>query len=142
LIGDGVRPHTPFQGQGLGEVMAKLNRRSFLGRLAGPLAAVGALGAVVGRARAQGAQSDIDANDSPGRHIPYNGINDRDRTDTSGHGRGPYTGHTDRDNVDIRGHGRVPMPATAPTGVTDHDHHDQANYGRGGRDTGGGTPIG
>lgn len=122
--------------------MAKLNRRSFLGRLAGPLATFGTLGAVVGRARAQGMQSDIDANDSPGRHIPYNGINDRDRTDTSGHGRGPYTGRTDRDNVDIRGHGRQPRPNETPTGVSDHDHRDIANYGRGGRDNGGGTPLG
>ena len=56
----------------------RLNRRSFFGQVAGGAAAIGMLGLVGGRARAQTG--------------PYTGVTDNDTgsyADNAGHGRGP-----------------------------------------------------
>ena len=121
----------------------KLNRRSFLARVAGGAVAAGALGTIGGAARA-------------GQTGPYTGITDSDSgsyADNAGHGRGPggnaygqpqqpaqpqsgYTGYSDSDsgaNADRSGHGRRGRPIQ--TGITDSDPSDPYGQGRG---TGGG----
>lgn len=99
----------------------KLNRRSFLARICGA-ATLGA--ATLGGGMAARAQpTDIDANDSPGRRIPFNSVTDHDHNDQAGHGRGIFTGHTDHDGSDPSQHGRN-MPNT------DRDLADRAGRGR------------
>jgi hypothetical protein len=113
----------------------KLNRRSFLGQVAGGAISAGALGVVCGTARAQTG--------------PYTGITDTDSgsyADNAGHGRGPggnrfgqpqpqqpQTGYSDSDsgaNADPSGAGRRGAPVQ--TGITDSDPTDPYGQGRGG----------
>jgi hypothetical protein len=120
----------------------KLNRRSFLGQVAGGAATAGALGLIGGEARAW-------------QTGPYTGVSDNDSgsyADNAGHGRGPggnahgqpaqpqgnQTGYSDSDsgaNADPSGAGRRGQRPN--TGITDGDSgnvRDPANYGRGGRE--------
>lgn len=84
----------------------RLNRRSFLTRVAGGAAVIGgAMSLVSGTAQAQ--------------------ITDRDPTDGGGNGRG--TGRTDRDPTDGACNGR----GATPTGHTDTDPRDPRGNGRG-----------
>ena len=115
--------------------MRRLHRRSFLGQVAGGVAAIGALGLVGGKARAQTG--------------PYTGITDTDsgsHADNAGHGRGPggnasgnpppvsnpQSGYSDSDsgaNADPSGNGRRGRPVQ--TGITDNDPTDPYGQGRG-----------
>ena len=121
----------------------RLNRRSFLGQVAGGAAAAGALGVIGGTARAAAAQTG-----------PYTGVTDSDSgsyADNAGHGRGPggnssgqpaqpqqnYSGYSDSDsgaNADPSGGGR--RGQRPQTGITDHDPTDPYGQGHG---TSGGT---
>ncbi len=114
----------------------KLNRRSFLGQVAGGAVAVGALGVIGGEARA-------------GQTGPYTGVTDSDSgsyADNAGHGRGPggnaqgqpqqpqsgQTGYSDSDSgqgADPSGGGRRGRPTQ--TGITDRDPTDSYGQGRG-----------
>lgn len=95
--------------------MRKLNRRSFLARVAGgAVLAGGSLGTI---ARAQ------------------TGLTDQDPNDPVGNGRGGGTGVTDRDTgpgADPAGRGRGLTPP-ASQGVTDSDPSDPIGRGRGTR---------
>jgi len=121
----------------------RLNRRSFLGQVAGGAAAAGALGVIGGTARAAAAQTG-----------PYTGVTDSDsgsHADNAGHGRGPggnssgqpaqpqqgYSGYSDSDsgaNADPSGGGRRGQRPN--TGITDGDPTDPYGQGHG---TSGGT---
>jgi len=114
----------------------RLNRRSFLRRVAGGAAAAGALGVIGGEARAW-------------QTGPYTGVTDSDsgaHADNAGHGRGPggnnsgqaaqpqpgQTGYSDSDsgaNADPSGAGRRGRPVQ--TGITDSDPTDPYGQGRG-----------
>ena len=115
----------------------RLNRRSFLSRVAGGALAGGAFALCGGAARAQTG--------------PYTGVTDTDSgsyADNAGHGRGPggnrngqpaqpqsgYTGYSDSDsgaNADPSGGGRRGRTPTR-TGATDSDPTDSYGNGRGG----------
>ena len=131
----------------------KLNRRSFLSRVAGGAVTAGALGLVGGyAARAQtGPYTGVTDNDSgsyadssghgrgPGGNAygqpqsnPQTGVTDRDPSDPVGHGRGGSTGYSDSDsgpNADPSGRGT--RGANAQTGYTDSDPSDRSGQGRG-----------
>jgi hypothetical protein len=114
----------------------RLNRRSFLRRVAGGAVATGALGVIGGEARAW-------------QTGPYTGVTDQDsgsHADNAGHGRGPggnssgqpaqpqpgQTGYSDSDsgaNADPSGGGRRGRPTQ--TGITDSDPTDPYGQGRG-----------
>jgi hypothetical protein len=115
----------------------RLNRRSFLGQVAGGAASAGALGLVGGEARAwqTGTYTGVTDNDS-GSHA-----------DSGGYGRGPggnrygqpaqpqtgQTGYSDSDsgpNADPSGGGR--RGQRPQTGATDGDPGDPIGHGRGG----------
>lgn len=130
----------------------KLNRRSFMAKVAGGVAAVGALG-LVATDEAQAVQSgctDSDAgpnSDSPGYgrscgNRRRTGCTDSDTGPNSdppggGHCRSrvrPRTGCTDSDSgryADAPGHGR--HCGRPRTGITDRDPTDRPGYGRGWR---------
>ena len=113
----------------------RLNRRSFLGQVAGGAATIGALGLIGGSARAQTG--------------PYTGVTDTDsgsHADNAGHGRGPggnasgnpppvsnpQSGYSDSDsgaNADPSGNGR--RGRSVQTGITDTDPTDPYGQGRG-----------
>src|SRR6185503_5684119 len=119
----------------------RLNRRSFLGRVAGGAVAAGALGIIGGEAKAW-------------QTGPYTGVTDNDSgsyADNAGHGRGPggnangqpaqpqnnQTGYSDSDsgaNADPSGGGRRGQRPN--TGITDGDPTDPYGQGHG---TSGGT---
>ena len=131
----------------------RLNRRSFLGQVAGGALAAGSLGLVAGRARAgqTGPYTGVSDNDSgshadnaghgrgPGGNAsgqpqsnPQTGVTDADPTDPVGRGRGGHTGYSDSDsgaNADPSGRGRRGQPVR--TGITDRDPHDPSGQGRG-----------
>jgi len=128
----------------------KLNRRSFLGQVAGGAVSLGALGAFTGAARAQtGPYTGVTDNDSgsyadnaghgrgPGGNASghpqaQTGITDRDPSDPSGGGRGTYTGYSDSDsgaNSDPSGGGR--RGQRPQTGITDGDPTDPYGQGQG-----------
>jgi hypothetical protein len=86
--------------------MRRLNRRSFLGRVAGGVTAVGgALLLLAPKARAQPV-TDSDPTDPVGRGRGGTGVTDRDPTDPAGRGRGGGSGVTDADPSDPVGRGR------------------------------------
>jgi hypothetical protein len=119
----------------------RLNRRSFLGQVAGGVATAGALGLIGGEARAWQTGT-------------YTGVNDNDsgsHADSAGYGRGPggnrygqpaqpdtgQTGYSDSDsgaNADPSGHGR--RGQRPQTGIADGDPTDPYGQGHG---TSGGT---
>jgi hypothetical protein len=125
----------------------RLNRRSFFGQVAGGAAAIGMLGLVGGKARAQtGPYTGITDNDSgshadnaghgrgPGGNASGHpqGVTDGDPSDPSGGGRGGQTGYSDSDsgaNADPSGRGR--RGQQAQTGITDSDPTDSYGQGRG-----------
>ena len=131
----------------------KLNRRSFLGKVAGGAVAAGALGVIGGEARAgqTGPYTGVTDNDSgshadnaghgrgPGGNAsgqpqgnPQTGVTDSDPTDPSGHGRGGQTGYSDSDsgaNADPSGRGR--RGQHPQTGITDSDPTDAYGQGQG-----------
>jgi hypothetical protein len=114
----------------------RVNRRSFLGKVAGGAVAAGALGIIGGEARAW-------------QTGPYTGVTDSDsgsHADNAGHGRGPggnaygqpaqpqnnQTGYSDSDsgaNADPSGGGR--RGRRPQTGLTDSDPTDPFGQGRG-----------
>jgi hypothetical protein len=114
----------------------RLNRRSFLGQVAGGAASAGALGLIGGEARAW-------------QTGPYTGVTDTDsgsHADNAGHGRGPggnaygqpaqpqtgQTGYSDSDsgaNADPSGGGRRGQRTN--TGITDGDPTDPYGQGQG-----------
>ena len=122
----------------------KLNRRSFLGTVAGGIAGAGALIAVASDAEAmQCSDSDSGPNsDPPGRGRSCGGYSDSDsgpNSDPPGRGRGNSnrrTGLTDRDsgsNADPAGNGRGRRRGRC-SGATDSDRGawaDPARCGRG-----------
>jgi hypothetical protein len=151
---------------------ARLNRRSFFGRITGGIVAGAALAFVhggPGRAAPRrtgisdrdptdatlegGPPHDSDPGDRVGfpAHSPtgYTGYTDRDTYDTAYHGRRSGSAVTDHDGRDRAGHGMGSGPSLtdrdptdrvgqghgsgprSPTGVTDRDRSDGANYGRG-----------
>ncbi len=97
-----------------------VSRRSFLGRVLGGAAMVGA-GAMI--APATGAQAQ--------------GVTDADPVDGAGNGRGRpnrrRTGYNDADPVDEANWGRGNVRATGRrrTGINDADPRDASGYGRG-----------
>lgn len=105
----------------------KLSRRSFMMRVAGGVAATGAIASVAGAAVYRG-RSDADPRDPAGNG--RTGITDSDPNDSVGRGTG-YTGLSDSDGgacADAGGHGR------GNTGFTDSDSSgcvDPAGRGRG-----------
>ena len=125
----------------------RLNRRSFLGQVAGGAATVGALGLIGGSARAQtGPYTGVTDTDSgshadnaghgrgPGGNASGNpqGVTDSDVSDPHGGGRGGSTGYSDSDsgaNADPSGRGR--RGQSLQTGVTDSDSYDRYGEGRG-----------
>ncbi|MGE0046237.1 MAG: hypothetical protein AB7J28_07545 [Hyphomonadaceae bacterium] len=114
----------------------RLNRRSFMARVAGGAAAAGALATVVGasNARAQNytGQSDRDPTDPGG--YGRTGVTDSDRgqgADRVGYGRGDRSGCSDTDPTDPAGNGRNCSRADQ-SGLTDTDPTDPAGNGRGG----------
>ena len=140
------------------KVTRRLNRRSFLGQVAGGAVAAGALGLIGSAARAQtgpytgGTDNDSGSNADNAGHgrgpggnasgqpqsNPQTGITDRDPTDPSGQGRGGSTGYSDSDsgaNADPSGRGR--RGQATQTGITDSDSSDA--YGQGHGTSGAGT---
>jgi hypothetical protein len=132
--------------------LRRLNRRSFLGQVAGGGAAFGALGLIGGAAQAQtGPYTGVTDSDSgshadnaghgrgPGGNAsgqpqsgPQTGVTDSDPTDPVGRGRGGQTGYSDSDsgaNADPSGRGRRGQPTQ--TGITDSDPTDAHGQGRG-----------
>jgi hypothetical protein len=121
-----------------------VNRRSFLGRVAGGAALIGA-GAVIGTtpAAAQSGITDADPVDGAGngRGAPNRrrtGLNDDDPVDNAGWGRGAVratgrrrTGINDADPRDATGYGRG-TPNRRRTGLNDSDPVDNSGWGRGG----------
>jgi hypothetical protein len=122
-----------------------VDRRSFLGRVIGGAALIGA-GAVVGSSPANAQTTDQDPVDSAncGRGRPNHrrsGLNDSDPVDQAGRGRGGVptcgrrgvrrTGITDQDPRDGAGLGRG-TPNRRRTGLNDSDPVDNAGWGRGG----------
>jgi len=128
----------------------KLNRRSFLGQVAGGAIGLGALG-LVGSSRAgaqTGPYTGVTDNDTgsyadnaghgrgpggnaSGQPVRQTGVTDRDPTDPSGGGRGTATGYSDSDsgsNADPSGQGRR---REYQTGRTDSDSYDRTGEGRG-----------
>jgi hypothetical protein len=129
-----------------------LNRRSFLGRVTGGVAAAGAFAIIGDGARAwqplpytgvtdsdQGREADANGH---GRHpcgtasAPLRSITDGDPTDRAGHGRGGYTGLTDGDvgrNADTDGRGRrpsLPRPQTIDSDAQDSVANRRGRTGR------------
>jgi hypothetical protein len=136
-----------------GEVMSekkRLNRRSFMTRVVGAAAAIGATAAVTGEAAAQNytGRTDSDTGSYADRAgYGRTGLTDNDSgngSDRAGYGRGGggggggTTGLTDSDaggNADRAGNGRG-ATRNSPTGLTDGDsgsYADRASYGRGPR---------
>ena len=130
----------------------KLNRRSFLRRVAGGAVGLGALGAIDGSASAQtGPYTGITDTDSgsyadnaghgrgPGGNRSAQpqsneGVTDSDPADLPGHGRGGYTGYSDNDSgatADPSGRGRRRGEQAPQTGITDSDPTDSYGEGRG-----------
>lgn len=116
----------------------RLNRRSFLGRVAGSAALVGSASALVtGEAAAQNQTGRTDSDSGNGADRPgygRTGLTDSDSgngADRPGYGRrgSGGTGITDRDPTDASGNGRG-------TGVTDSDPTDASGAGRGGSRSG------
>jgi hypothetical protein len=120
-----------------------VDRRSFLGRVVGGAALIGA-GAVFGSTSANAqAATDQDPVDSAncGRGRPNHrrsGLNDSDPVDQAGRGRGGVptcgrrrSGLTDQDPRDGAGMGRG-TPNRRRTGLNDSDPVDNAGWGRGG----------
>jgi hypothetical protein len=121
----------------------KLNRRSFLGQVAGGAAAMGgALALIGGEARAFQV-TDSDPSDPVGRGRGTSGVTDRDPSDPIGRGRGGSgggvsSGVTDSDTgagADPAGRGRGGgRSQSGNTGLTDRDSGagaDPAGRGRG-----------
>ncbi|MBC7987018.1 MAG: hypothetical protein H7X93_10200 [Sphingomonadaceae bacterium] len=118
--------------------ISRLDRRSFLGRVLGTVAAGGAIALIAGRAKAQ----------------TYTGVTDADLTpvrDRPGYGTGTRTQYTDQDtgpNRDAQFHGRGPQGATsgsgsygtAPSGCSDSDGGEGADPGGRGVRCNGQTP--
>src|SRR5689334_17862470 len=91
----------------------RLNRRSFLRRVAGRAAATGALGVIGGEARAW-------------QTGPYTGVTDQDsgsHADNAGHGRGPGGNSS----------GQPAQPQPGQTGYSDSDSGADADPSGGGR---------
>jgi hypothetical protein len=120
-----------------------VDRRSFMGRVVGGAALVGA-GVIAGTttASAQTGINDADPVDAAtnGRGRPNarrTGLNDDDPVDNAGWGRGPVratgrrTGLNDNDPADAVGYGRG-RPNARRTGLNDSDPVDDAGWGRGG----------
>ena len=127
------------------KTVRKLNRRSFLGRVAGGLVFGGSLGLVGAEAAAfQRVQTGLTDSDSGSNSDDagygrggQNAISDNDPRDPAGQGvnvrnrgQGPQTGVTDRDPTDRRGEGRG-----ATTGFSDSDSGANADPSMGGRGT-------
>ena len=132
-----------------------LSRRSFLARVAGAGAAIGALASVAGRAKASRPTATAAPRGDPaGRGRGRTGESDGDPGDPAGYGR-PRTGCTDSDggaNSDPAGRGRCATGESDSdsganadaagrgrprTGITDSDsgaHGDSAGRGRGSGD--------
>jgi hypothetical protein len=120
-----------------------VNRRSFLGRVIGGAALIGA-GSVLGTTPASAQVTDADpvdgANNGRGRpNRRRTGLNDDDPVDNAGWGRGAVratgggrrTGINDNDPRDAAGYGRG-TPNRRRTGLNDSDPVDNAGWGRGG----------
>jgi hypothetical protein len=120
-----------------------VDRRSFLGRVIGGAALIGA-GTVLGSTPANAQTTDQDPVDSAncGRGRPNHrrsGLNDSDPVDQAGRGRGGVpncrgrrrSGITDQDPRDGAGLGRG-RPNRRRTGLNDSDPVDNAGWGRGG----------
>jgi hypothetical protein len=120
-----------------------VDRRSFMGRVVGGAALVGA--GVIGGTTTASAQSGINdadpvdaANNGRGRpNARRTGLNDADPVDNPGMGRGPVratgrrSGLNDEDPTDAAGYGRG-RPNARRTGLNDSDPVDQPGWGRGG----------
>ena len=123
---------------------ADVNRRSFLGRVVGGAALIGA-GAVLGTTPANAQTTDADPVDGAncGRGRPNHrrsGLSDNDPVDNAGWGRGGVpncnrgtrrSGRNDQDPRDAAGYGRG-RPNRRRTGLNDSDPVDNAGWGRGG----------
>jgi hypothetical protein len=120
-----------------------VNRRSFLGRVVGGAALIGAgtmLGTTPANAQAATDQDPVDsANCGRGRpNHRRSGLNDSDPVDQAGWGRGGVptcgrrrSGVTDADPRDGANMGRG-RPNRRRTGLNDSDPVDNAGWGRGG----------
>lgn len=113
----------------------KINRRSFLSRVAGVAVTTGAFATVTGMTRAQGNQPEgqqpyYDTDGTDEARI-WSGHTDRDfglESDIAQYGRGTITGITDVDPGDRPNHGE-----RVRSHLTDHDSGpkaDRASYGR------------
>lgn len=126
------------------ESTTDVNRRSFLGRVVGGAALIGA-GAVLGTTPANAQTTDADPVDGAncGRGRPNHrrsGLSDNDPVDNAGWGRGGVpncnrgtrrSGRNDQDPRDAAGYGRG-RPNRRRTGLNDSDPVDNAGWGRGG----------
>jgi hypothetical protein len=111
-----------MNGRGFSMANNEFDRRSFLGKVAGGIALIGA-GTVLGGTAAR-AQTDSDPTDASGRGRATRAT-DSDPTDAGGRGRGRNTGRNDSDPTDTPGTGR--------SGTTDSDPTDGGGRGRGAR---------
>ncbi len=128
---------------GSAEGSTNVDRRSFLGRVLGGAALVGAA-TVLGTTEANAQTTDADPVDGAncGRGRPNHrrsGLNDSDPVDNAGWGRGGVptcngrrrNGRNDQDPRDAAGYGRG-RPNRRRTGLNDSDPVDNAGWGRGG----------